>query len=404
MMVASDSAHQRAFRTLFLCLVCVGMGQSMLFAILPPAARKIGISPFQVSTIFATSATLWVFISPRWGRRSDVVGRRPVILIGLLGFALSMVLLATMIEIGLAGLLPAMTVYPLMVASRCVFALLGSGTGPASQAYVADRTSRQERTAGVALVNAALGFGQTIGPGMGAVLAVLGLLAPVYFSAGLAVVSAGMIWLLLPEDGPPIGDNAPPPPRMSFRDRRVLPFLIVATCLQAVGATTTITLAFFLQDTLELNAQQTVQYAGVGFVALAVAGLFAQLVLVQRFKPPARLMIDLGLPLALLSFLIFVTASGFTAYVIAMVLLGAGLGLVRPGNAAAASLAVEPNEQGAVAGLTGAIGVVGNIFGPMLGTTLYQLTPTGPYLLNAVIMTAALLYVHTNARVRSVRV
>ena len=47
--------HSRAFRILFVCLVCVGLGQSMLFSILPPAAREIGISPFQVSTIFATS-------------------------------------------------------------------------------------------------------------------------------------------------------------------------------------------------------------------------------------------------------------------------------------------------------------------------------------------------------------
>src|SRR5512147_2702467 len=92
--IAAPAPRQRAFLTLFLCLICVGLGQSMLFAILPPAARSIGLTPFQVSTIFATSAAIWVFVSPMWGRRSDVMGRRPVILIGLLGFAASMVLLA----------------------------------------------------------------------------------------------------------------------------------------------------------------------------------------------------------------------------------------------------------------------------------------------------------------------
>ena len=101
-----------------------------------------------------------------------------------------MSLLATMIQIGLAKLLPAVVVYPLMVASRSLFALLGSGTGPASQAYVADRTSPLERTAGVALVNAAMGLGETVGPGVGAALAAIGLLAPFYLSAALAVVSA----------------------------------------------------------------------------------------------------------------------------------------------------------------------------------------------------------------------
>src|SRR5436190_10264158 len=101
------SPHAPGLRILFLCLVCIGIGQSMLFSILPPAARSIGITPFQVSTIFATSASLWVFISPMWGRRSDLSGRRTIILIGLLGYALSMTLLATTIELGIRGLLPA---------------------------------------------------------------------------------------------------------------------------------------------------------------------------------------------------------------------------------------------------------------------------------------------------------
>src|SRR5258706_5174277 len=159
---ASGGPFRRDFALLFACLVSVGMGQSMLFSILPPAAREIGISPFQMSTIFAISASLWVFVSPMWGRRSDVWGRRKVILIGWLGFALSMSLLATMIQIGLKKLLPAVAVYPLMVVSRSLFALLGSGTGPASQAYVADRTGPLERTAGVALVSAAMGLGETV--------------------------------------------------------------------------------------------------------------------------------------------------------------------------------------------------------------------------------------------------
>jgi MFS family permease len=341
-----------------------------------------------------------VIVSPRWGRQSDVWGRRIVIIIGLLGFAASMGLLATMIYVGLHQLLPMSMVYPLMIASRCVFALVGSGTGTASQAYVADRTSRSERTAGVALVNAALGLGQTIGPGVGAALAWIGLLAPLYFSSAMAVFSALMIWIFLPEEGPPIEKGSPRPPRLSFRDPRVLPFLLVATSLQAVQATTSITLAFFMQDTLNLDAHQTVRYAGAGFVVLAVAGLFTQLVLVQRLKPSPRTMQRLGVPLALLAFITFLSVRSFPIYLVALLLLGMGLGLVRPGNAAGASLAVEPLEQGSVAGLTNAIGVLGNVFGPMLGTTLFHILPEGPYILNAVLMVLALIFIFTNPRLR----
>lgn len=397
------SEHSRAFRILFLCLVCIGLGQSMLFSILPPAAREIGLSPFQVSTIFATSAALWVFVSPWWGRRSDVVGRRPIILIGLLGYALSMALLATMIKLGLAKWLPAVAIYPLMVASRSMFALFGSGTGPASQAYVADRTSASERTAGVALISAAMGLGETVGPGVGAALAAIGLLTPLYLSAGLAVVSAVMIWFYLPESKRPHVHTVERLRKLSFRDPRVWPFLLIATALQSVRATTVITFAFFLQDTLKLTSQQTVQYSGVGFVTLAVSGLVAQLVVVQRFRPSARIMVRAGTPLMLAAFILFVTSHGYTMYLAALVSLGLGIGLVRPGNAAAASLAVHADEQGSVAGVIGGVSVIGNVFGPMLGTKLYQMLPIGPYLLNTAVMASVLIYLFTNSRLRMTR-
>jgi MFS family permease len=397
------SQHRRSFWILFLGLICVGLGQSMLFAILPPAARKIGLTPFQVSTIFAASATIWVFVSPMWGRRSDVMGRRPVILIGLLGFALSMVLLAAMVQIGLARLLPITIVYPLMVASRCVFALLGSGTGPASQAYIADRTDVADRPAGLALLNAAFALGQTFGPAVGALLSLVSLLFPIYSSAGFAILSGAVIWFLLPEEGPPHRSGDALPARLSFRDRRIVPFFLLDCCVQAVRATTAITLAFFLQDKLGLSAGETARYAGIGFSVQALAGLLSQLVIVQRLRPTARRMIDAGVPISLVGCVLLALRGPFAVDVAAMATLGVGLGLLRPGSSAGASLSVELSEQGAVAGLSGAIGVTGNIFGPLLGTALYSVTPIAPYAMNAVIMIAALFVAHRSARVRALR-
>jgi MFS family permease len=395
--------HRRALRVLFVSLVCIGLGQSMLFAILPPAARALGISPFRISTIFAASASIWVFVSPWWGRRSDEWGRRPVILVGLLGFGLSMTFLATTIQLGAIGLLSAALVYPLLVASRCVFALVGSGTGPASQAYIAERTDAAERAAGLALVSAAVGLGETLGPAMAAALATIGLVAPIYFSAGLAALSAAVIWFRLPEDGPPRPAGADPPPRLGYADRRVVPFLTIGAAFQAVRATTVITFALFLQDTFALSATQAAQRAGVGFVTLAASGLLAQLVVVQRLRPTARAMIRWGVPFMVAAFGLLVAGRTLWVHLAAMASLGLGLGLVRPGNAAGASLAVTAEEQGAVAGLLGGLAVLGNVFGPMLGTTLYTISPRAPYVLNGAIMTGVLLFVLANRRLRELR-
>ncbi len=393
----------RGFRILFVCLVCIGLGQSMLFAILPPAARELGISPVQISIIFATSASFWIFVSPWWGRQSDVWGRRPVILIGLLGFGLSMALLGATIALGGSGLLPAALVWPMLIASRCVFALVGSGTGPASQAYVADRTTAHERAAGMAFVSAAFGVGETVGPAVGGVLASVALTAPLFFTAALSAASAAVIWFRLPEEGP-ARKHGEAPRRIAWTDRRVTPFLLVIAALQAVRATTVITFALFLQDVLGLNATEAAQRAGLGFVALAASGLVAQLVVIQRLRPTARRMLQVGVPLMLLAFVLLCAGDGLPAFLLGLASLGLGAGLVRPGSAAGASLAVAADEQGAVAGLLGGLTVLGNVFGPVLGTSLYEVDPRAPYVLNAAIMTAVLAYVWANGRLRTLRV
>ncbi|MBM4245428.1 MAG: MFS transporter [Deltaproteobacteria bacterium] len=400
---APRSPFRRDFALLFVCLVSVGMGQSMLFSILPPASREIGITPFQVSMIFATSASLWVFVSPAWGRRSDRAGRRQVIIIGLLGYALSMSLLALVIDVGRNHLLPGVAVFPMMIAARCVFALLGSGTGPASQAYIADRTTRTERTAGVALVSAAMGLGETIGPGVGAALAVVGLLAPLYLSSALAVLSAVTIFFFLPEEEHHAQTQREAPRRMRVLDRRIRPFLAVSTALQSARGTTVVCLAFYLQDELGLDAERTAQIAGLGFVTLAVAGLLAQLVIVQRFRPSARSLMRSGVALMLAAFLLLILGTNLPVFPGGLALLGIGMGLVRPGSAAAASLSVEASEQGSAAGILGGVSVAGNVVGPLIGTSLYGLSHKAPFLVNAAMQAVVLIVVVTNRRVRQVR-
>ena len=388
---------------LFVSLVGVGIGQSMLFAVLPPVARELGVSPVQIASIFAASATIWVFASPWWGRRSDRVGRRPVMLIGLLGYACSMALMATTIGAGTHGLLPAILVYPALVASRCVFAVFGSGTGPAAQAYVADRTSAAERPSGMATLGAATGVGETLGPAVGAVLAPLGSTAALYLAAAMAAASGVLVWRRLPEPAAPTVRPSPPRARRQRVDRRLWPFLALATALQATRATTVITLALFLQDLLRLSAAEAARDAGIGFVVLALAGLVAQLLIVQRLRPSARVMITVGAPLMTIAFIALALSHDLASCVVALALLGLGLGLVRPGTTAGASLSARADEQGSVAGVVGGLSVIGNVVGPLLGTSLYRYAPTAPFVLNTLVMAAAMAYVLPHPQVRGLK-
>jgi hypothetical protein len=183
----------------------------------------------------------------------------------------------------------------------------------------------------------------------------------------------------------------------------LLPFLALATALQATRATTVITLALFLQDLLGLSAAEAAHQAGLEFVVLAGAGLVAQLVIVQRLRPSARTMMMIGAPLTTVAFGALTCASDLRGCAFALALLGLGLGLVRPGATAGASLTAAAHEQGTVAGVLGGLSVIGNVFGPVIGTSLYELRPIAPYVLNTVVMAAASLYALTHPLVRGLK-
>ncbi len=399
--VTTPEERKRAFTILFFSLMCLGAGQSVMFAILPSFARQLGLTEFEASLPFVTSASIWVFSSGFWGGKSDHWGRKPVILLGLAAFGISFGLFAAMAQIGIARWIPVAVAFPLMIAARALYGIFGSGANPAAQAYVADRTTREERTRGVATIGAAFGLGTTIGPGIGAVLVVFGLFAPFYFTAFLAFASAAAVWFLLPERTMPRLRLEEHQPRLKWTDARVWPFILFGLGVSTAGAVPIQTVGYLFIDVLHYSPKVAPQYTGIGLVASSLAGLFAQLVIVQRFSISARDLSLWGTVIALASNVLFAIGHQFGPLVFALILSGLGFALVRPGYAAAASLAVEPHEQGAVAGLVGATSGAGFIFGPMIATGLYRVSPAAPYLFGAALMAALLVYAFLSPSLRN---
>lgn len=395
----SVEGRRRAIVLLFMCLIANGVGQTLMFAILPPLARDLKLTEFQIGSIFAVSATLWVFSSAYWGARSDTWGRRPVLLIGLAAFGISTLAFASVLLFGLWGLFAPTMTYALLIATRSVFGIFGSGAYPAAQAYIADRTTAQERTQGMATLNAAFGLGAAIGPGIGAALIVLGVIAPLFFVGILGLLSAAAIWILLPERTRPHKREQMKP--LSWFDPRVLPFVVFSVIQGTAGSIQIQTVAFFIRDTLNTSTAETQQLAGVALMCSAIATLFAQFVLVQRFKLTTRFLIYWGIASAIVSNLLIMFAPNYGLIVFALMMSGLGFGMLRPGFAAAASLAVSQDEQGAIAGLTGGASAAGFIFAPLVGNLLYSWSKPMPYALGAVLLVGLLIYVLNNKRLKT---
>ena len=124
------------------------------------------------------------------------------------------------------------------------------------------------------------------------------------------------------------------------------------------------TLAFRLQDVLNLSGIETAQYTGWAMMVSAASSLFMQIVIAQRYAGPAIQLVRWGGGLLLVGTVIISALDSWGAVLTSMVLIGAGLGLLMPAVAAGASLAVGAEEQGSVSGLVSACPAAGFVSGP----------------------------------------
>jgi len=379
-----------AIALLLVGAVCAGMGQTIVFSVLPPLAREIGLTNLQVGTIFMISATAWVICGPYWGRMSDDRGRKPFILIGMSGFAVSTALFGGSVDLGLAGALSGAPLYVLMIATRSLYGLFGSASPPAAQAYIADRTTRANRTAGIASFSAAFGFGALLGPGFGAALSMIGPVAPFYAMSAIAFAMTFAVLGFLPErTGPKLRSKRT---NVKITDRRLTPFLIFALTFGVINAVPIQTIAFYFIDRLGYSTAEAAGYVSIGLTASAVASLSAQLGVVQRMKlAPATLM--RAAPVLLIAgHSLILLNDHLWPVVIGMMASGFGAGLAIPASTAAASIAVEADEQGGAIGLANSAGASGFILSPVIAFTLYDASPAAPYMLTAAMATGLLAY------------
>ncbi|MGF1462220.1 MAG: MFS transporter [Maricaulaceae bacterium] len=367
---------------LFVALMVVGMGNSLLFAVLPSASRIMGAPDAAVGLVYAVSALFYTVMSPVWGRISDRAGRKPILMLGLSGSVISMLGLGLALSAGLAGHLSVAWAILTLALARAVFGMVSSATNPAAQAYVADRTAPEHRIDALAGLTAGFSLGAALGPGAASWIADgFGLASPIFVIAGLLLVAVVMVAVVLPERTEPqskIGG-----PGLSSwglaRDRRLRPFLVVGAIAWIVQAVHLQSLNFYIMDRVGAGGRTATELAGPALSAGALALLAAQLVAVPKLKLDARhLMVAGGLATGLAS-LMMAAASSYSGVVFAFMIASFGFGLSRPGFSSGASLAVEPNEQGGAAGLIAGLAGIGFMTAP-LALVWYQAGPLwAPY-------------------------
>jgi len=223
---ASERRRRLTLSVVFATILIDFVGFSVLIPVLPLFADRLGASSLQVGWIVALYGLAQLLFLPVWGWVSDRVGRRPVILVSLLGTAVSFAVLATAQSI------------PVVYLARALTGLFAGSIG-AAQAVVTDLTPPTQRTSGMGLIGAAFGASLVVGPAAGGALAALHEQAPFYAIVVVAGANFLLAWLALPESRPrdlprpPWKDLArafvPTPLRLLARvhDRRIALFLVL---------------------------------------------------------------------------------------------------------------------------------------------------------------------------------
>jgi len=373
-----------AFLLLFFCLLAVGAGNTMLTsAVLPPLTRELKLPDWTAGAIFSLSAAIWVVTAPYWGVRSNTWGRRPVTAIGMFGFAASMLLFAVSAMAALLGWISGwVLIFILLISARTLFGVFGSATNPAAQAYVADRTSREERTDEIATLTSGFTLGQMAGPAAAAALITLGtmfsstvgLLAPVFVITLIATVIGFLVLTRLPENREPRADAglAKTGTKGLWRAPGIFPYLLYAVGLSLVTGVLSQTFPYAIMDRMGVEGAASAQYTGPAMTMGAMATLISQLVLIPRLKLPVRSLMVYGALMLAGASLFMVWAQDFALFAFAQILFGFGQGFARPGFSAGASLAATQEQQGDVAGLVTAANGMGFVVSPLFGLWMYE--------------------------------
>jgi len=286
------------------------------------------------------------------------------------------VVYTSIVWFGLSGALSGMTLFAALVVSRAVVGGFLPAVPSGAQALMADNTVASERSSGMAIISAASGVGLVVGPALGGILALQGLIWPLVLTTALCFAAFFVALVALPQ-APPRPQLKPDP--VNPLDPALWPWLVAGLITMCSIVTVQISAGFYFQDQLELSNEQTGPMLAVALTLVGVALFLTQIVQVKFLKLSSRLMILAGVPMWIVALLILLLTVSAPTYYLAYALMGIGAGLLLPGFMSGASLAVPPQRQGAVAGLTAAMQGIGAIIAPLASTLLYEHNQSLPF-------------------------
>lgn len=378
---------------LFLTLFFVMLGFGIIIPNLAYYAENIGATPTEIAILMSIYSGMQLLFAPIWGRLSDRYGRKPAILLGLLGNA------GALVGFGLAKR------YGWLFIARSAAGLASAAVLPSVMAYVADVTTSEERGKGMGLMGAAMGLGFILGPAIGGVMGRHDV--PFFVAGSLSLLTFLFALMLLPESLPlhhravdltsTKGARAASQPPHEWVSPRALfcrttvtsplnSLFLVAFFSTFSFAGLEATFPLFIEKGWDYGQKEMgwmFMFMGVIIVPLQ-GGLLGTLI----NKLGERRLILTGLLLNALGMALLLRSASFLTLTVYLTIAGIGNQLIRPTNTSWISKQTRIG-QGSAIGIMDAFLSLGRILGPLLGGWLYEKNTTYPYAVLAGILVIA---------------
>ena len=342
-------------RVLFVIVLIDLIGFGIVLPLLPAYAAEFSSSETAIGALVASFSLMQFLLAPWWGRLSDRIGRRPVILLGLASSAVSYLLFALAKD------------YWVLLASRVLAGGLGA-TVNVAQAYLADITPPAGRARAMGMIGMAFGLGFIVGPALAALTSHAGAMVPGITAAAFCGLSLFLGWRYLPETL----EHRPSSPRGPVPwARTTAPYLVM---LLSVAAFAVITVVFplFTSQVAGLGRRETSMF----FVLMGLSSAVVQGWLLGKLAPKVgerslmiagSILLAVGLAATPMAHSLGIgEGARWTVFLLALVSLSAGTGLVWPAVAALVSRVTAEEDQGRALGMLHSIASIARVIGPIL--------------------------------------
>ncbi|WP_079506070.1 MFS transporter [Mesobacillus jeotgali] len=381
---------KKALPILFLVMFLVMVGFGIIIPVIPFYAEEIGASPTELGLLMAVYSLMQFLFAPMWGRISDRIGRKPVIMIGILGLSLSFFLMAISTQLWM------------LFAARIIGGFLSSANMPTVMAYVADITSEEDRAKGMGIIGASVGLGFIFGPAIGGVFSQSSLSMPFYIAGATSLITFLFVTFALKESLSAEHRTSQERERTSllkaFTGTLSMLFLLqlfVSLSLSGLEAT----FAYFAAEKAGLGSVEL----GYIFMIMGLAGAVVQGGLVGRLTKMLGegAVIQLGIVISAIGFGLILLTESFGTAALFLTIFGIGNGLIRP---SVSSLLTKKSTtgHGGTTGLLSSFDSLGRIIGPPLGGWLFSIAIGMPYISGIVLsLVALILYQIYQARTKT---